>query len=91
MCPVPDLDRVRPWYIKLGGPLLRPKTGGMAYGDSLVKGGRGGDLPEILHTICFLLKLPEFFPLFCPNLGGQLPKIHLPKNWVINVCLLVSC
>ena len=41
-----------------------------AYGDSLVKGGRGVDLPEILHI---LLALPEFSPLFCPNLGGQLP------------------
>ena len=44
-----------------------------AYGDSLVKGGRGVDLAEILHTIFFLLALPEFSPLFWPNLGVQLP------------------
>ena len=45
-----------------------------AYGDSLVKGGRGVDLPEILHI---LLALPEFSPLFCPNLGGQLLVVEL--------------
>ena len=42
------------------------------YGDSSVKGGRGVDLAEILHIIFFLLALPRFSPLFCPNLGGQL-------------------
>ena len=52
-----------------------------AYGDSLVKGGRGVDLVEILHTIFFLLALPEFPPLFCPNLGGQLPPpAPLPRT-----------
>ena len=45
-----------------------------AYGDSSVKGGRGVALPEILHMIVFLLALPRFSALFCPNLGGQLPS-----------------
>ena len=49
-----------------------------AYGDSSVKGGRGVDLPEILHIIFFLLALPRFSPLFCPNLGGQLPPPPVP-------------
>ena len=31
---------------------------------------RGVDLAEILHMIFFLLALPRFSPLFCPNLGG---------------------
>ena len=52
--------------------LLYP--GAWAYGDSSVKGGRGVDLPEILHIIFLLLALPRFSPLFCPNLGGQLPS-----------------
>ena len=30
-------------------------------------------MPEILHIIFFLLALPRFSPLFCPNLGGQFP------------------
>ena len=42
---------------------------------SLVKGGRGVDLAEILHI---LLTLPEFSPLFCPNMGGQLPPPPAP-------------
>ena len=50
-----------------------PSLGAWAYGDSSVKGGRGVDLAEILHMIFFLLALPRFSPLFCPNLGGQLP------------------
>ena len=41
-------------------------------GVSSVKGGRGVDLPEILHIILFLLALPRFSLLFCPNLCGQL-------------------
>ena len=55
-------------------PNLKPQPPGpymctWAYGDSLVKGGgRGVDLPEILHI---LLDLPEFPPLFGPKLGGQ--------------------
>ena len=49
-----------------------------AYRDSSVKGGRGADLPEILHIIFFLLALPKFPPLFCPNLGGQLPPHPTP-------------
>ena len=49
-----------------------------AYGDSSVKGGRGVDLPEILHIIFFLLALPRLSPLFCPNLGGQLPPPPCP-------------
>ena len=49
--------------------------GAWAYGDSMVKGGRMVDLAEILHTILFLIALPEFSPLFCPNLGGQLPPL----------------
>ena len=52
-----------------------------AYGDSLVKGGRGVDLPETLHTIFFLFALPEFSALFCLNLGGQLPPC-LVRPWV---------
>ena len=52
-----------------------------AYGDSSVKGSRGVDFPEILHIIFFLLALPRFSPLFCPNLGGQLPgPAPLPRT-----------
>ena len=56
-------------------------VGAWAYGDSMVKGGRMVDLPEILHTIFFLIALPELSPLFCPNLGGQLPPC-LVRLWV---------
>ena len=52
-----------------------------AYGDSSVKGGSGGDLPEILHIIFFLFALPRFPPLFCPNLGGQLPPPCSPASY----------
>ena len=41
-----------PIFLGLGGTC---PLGPWAYGNSLVKGGRGVDLPEILHTICFLL------------------------------------
>ena len=68
--------RPRPYSYKLCISLhvISRLTKGIAYGDSLVKGVRGVDLPEILHRyFFFLLALAEFSPLFCPNLGGQLP------------------
>ena len=39
------------------------------------------DLPEILHMIFFLLALPRFSPLFCSNLGGQLPPPPPPASY----------
>ena len=62
------------WECVLGGEVW-------AYGDSSVKGGRGVDLAEILHMIFFLLALPKFSPLFCPNLGGQLPPPCPPASY----------
>ena len=63
-------------FIICFGSIVHP----WAYGDSSVKGGGGRrvDLPEILHMIFFLLALPRFSPLFCPNLGGQLPPPPCP-------------
>ena len=54
-----------------------------AYGDSLVKGGRGVDLPEILHTIFFLLALPTFPHCFAP-----LPRtpMHTRLKWELRGC-----
>ena len=52
----------------------------MGVWDSSVKGGRGVDLPEILHIVFVLLALPRSSPLFCPNLGGQLPPCPLPRT-----------
>ena len=37
------------------------------------KGGEAIGLPLAFSGRFFLLALPEFSPLFCPNLGGQLP------------------
>ena len=64
-----------------------------AYGDSSVKGGRGVDLPEILHMIFFLLALPRLSPLFCPNLGGQLPPPRPPAPCLVRLyrCVRVGC
>ena len=40
----------------------------------LFKGAEGLICPKIVHI---LLALPELSPLFCPNLGGQLPPAPL--------------
>ena len=45
--------------------LILPNYDHGRIGTLWLRGGRGVDLPEILHMI--------FFFLFCPNLGGQLP------------------
>ena len=45
----------------------------------MLKGGRGVDLPEILHTISFLLALPEFFPTVLRKFGRAVAP--LPKIW----------
>ena len=61
--------------------MTSPKSVGLlawAYGDSLVKGGRGVLIARNFTHDFFLLALPEFSPLFCPSLGGQLPPPPAP-------------
>ena len=70
----------------LAGAVGQGLPGPWAYGDFLVKGGRGVGLPGMFHTISFLLALPEFSPLFCPNLGEQFSP--LPPASYAHACPL---
>ena len=55
-----------------------------AYGDSLVKGGRGVDLAEILHMIFFFLLCPNFPHYFARIWEGSCPPPPAP-------CLVRPC
>ena len=45
-----------------------------------VRGAERLICPKLYTRCLFLLALPEFSPLFCPNLGGQLPPFPLPRT-----------
>ena len=67
-----------------------------AYGDSSVKGGRGVDLPEILHMIFFFLLCPDFPHCFARIWEGSSPPLPpcLVRLWsylpIATICIKIQ-